>query len=61
MSNPRRIFDEQGGDNPSLLLHDPGWALHRRFYAQVGEHLAPGGSLLIQENSEGSGPRTSSR
>ena len=55
VSNPPH-FDEQGGGNPSLVLHDPGWELHRRFYAQVGAHLAPGGSLLIQENSEGSGP-----
>jgi SAM-dependent methyltransferase len=41
---------------PSLVTDDPGWRLHRNFYQRVGEFLAPGGSVLIQENTEGNTP-----
>ena len=54
VSNPPH-FDEQGGPAPQPAAARSRLGLHRGFYAQVGEHLAPGGSLLIQENSEGSG------
>jgi 16S rRNA G966 N2-methylase RsmD len=53
VANPPH-FATQYFHNPSLLTDDPGWRLHRDFYRSVGDHLAPGGSLLIQENSEGS-------
>jgi 16S rRNA G966 N2-methylase RsmD len=43
-------------DAPALISDDPGWRLHRDFYRRVGDLLAPGGSLLMQENSEGSTP-----
>lgn len=39
-----------------LLTDDPGWRLHRDFYATVGRFLTPGGSVLFQENSEGADP-----
>jgi predicted RNA methylase len=32
-----------------LRPNDPGWTIHRRFYAQIAAHLAPGGLLLISE------------
>jgi hypothetical protein len=41
---------------PSLLSDDPGWQLHRVFYREIGRFLAPGASVLMQENSEGSRP-----
>jgi 16S rRNA G966 N2-methylase RsmD len=55
VSNPPH-FKEQARGDASLITDDPGWKLHRDFYARVGGFLAPGGSLLIQENSRGSDP-----
>lgn len=36
---------------PEILYVDQDWAAHRRFYATVRDRLAPGGSVLLQENS----------
>jgi methylase of polypeptide subunit release factors len=55
VANPPH-FQAQVRTEPSLLTDDPGWGLHREFYRRVGDFLAPGASLLIQENSEGSTP-----
>src|SRR5262249_38954294 len=30
---------------------DPGWQVHRRFYANVEQHLKPGGIVVVQENN----------
>jgi 16S rRNA G966 N2-methylase RsmD len=49
-------FPDQVGKNSSLVLTDPGWDLHRRFFRDVGKFLAPGGSALLLESSEGSTP-----
>jgi methylase of polypeptide subunit release factors len=38
-------------DRPGILYMDPDWSIHRRFYAQVGSHLSPGGSVVVQENA----------
>lgn len=38
-------------DRPPILYMDPGWAIHRRFYSDVGGFLRPGGSVVLQENS----------
>lgn len=35
----------------TLVYQDVDWKLHRDFYGNVGRFLAPGGELLIQENS----------
>jgi methylase of polypeptide subunit release factors len=51
VSNPPHFG---GSTRRSLILDDPGWALHARFYRRVADFLAPGGSVLLQENSEGS-------
>lgn len=40
-------------DNGSLIACDPGWAFHRAFYGGIAAYLAPGASLLFQENSGG--------
>lgn len=55
VSNPPH-FHRQVGEAPSIITDDPGWRVHRDFYGRVGDFLAPGGSVLIQENSEGSLP-----
>jgi hypothetical protein len=39
-----------------LILDDPQWQLHRDFYARVGDFLAPGGSVLLAENTGGGPP-----
>jgi len=51
VGNPPHFPDEHAG---SLILHDPGWQIHREFFSQVGDHLKPGGVIVLQENSEGS-------
>jgi len=36
--------------------YDPGWRIHRAFYARVRTHLVPGGSVLFQEHGQASRP-----
>ncbi|WP_344967431.1 methyltransferase [Streptosporangium fragile] len=55
VANPPH-FREPVGDVPSIITDDPGWRVHRDFYGGVGGFLTPGGSVLVQENSEGSAP-----
>ncbi len=33
---------------------DSGWNLHRLFFRSIGQHLKPGGVILLQENNRGS-------
>lgn len=49
-------FPDQVGKNSSLVLTDPEWDLHRRFFRDVGAFLNPGGSALLLESTEGSSP-----
>lgn len=37
--------------SPDIIYLDKDWALHRRFYENVGKFLRQNGSLLIQENT----------
>ncbi|WP_170198331.1 methyltransferase [Streptomyces chryseus] len=39
-----------------LIWQDSDWAIHRRFYREVGAHLLPGGSVVLQENRRFSSP-----
>ena len=55
VANPPH-FQTQFGQHPNLITDDPDWRLHRDFYSGVADFLAPGGSVLFQENSEGSSP-----
>ncbi|MDQ3761155.1 MAG: methyltransferase [Actinomycetota bacterium] len=50
-------YSSQLSSTPSLITDDNDWRFHRRFYQEVGAFLAPGGSILIQESSEGSVPK----
>ena len=53
VSNPPH-YPESGTTPNDLLSDDPGWKIHRDFYANVGDFLAPGASVLFQESTEGS-------
>jgi 16S rRNA G966 N2-methylase RsmD len=55
VSNPPH-FATPLGLGVGLLTDDVDWRMHRAFYADVGRFLAPGGSVLFQENSEGALP-----
>lgn len=52
VSNPPH-FAEADRD---IRIFDPGWELHRSFYASVASHMNPGGLVLMAENSAGSDP-----
>ncbi|MGW0890109.1 methyltransferase [Saccharopolyspora sp. NPDC002578] len=43
---------------PELVYADHDWEVHRRFYRRVGELLAPGGSVVLQECSAASSAET---
>jgi SAM-dependent methyltransferase len=53
VGNPPHFDIAQSGE---LRFADPGWRLHREFFAAVGRFLKPGGVILIQENNQGSAP-----
>jgi len=53
VSNPPH-FDRQQSGEWGLLINDPDWSIHKRFYAQVRCYLNPNGQCFIQENYEGS-------
>ena len=53
VGNPPHSKTDQVFDwGPTLIYQDIGWALHRAFYRDVGKFLAPGGTVLIQENGD---------
>lgn len=54
--NPPMCREPLGLPIPSLISDDPGWSLHRAFYGSVAKFLAPGGSVLVLENSTVSNP-----
>jgi len=46
-----------GCEDPANLINcDPGWSVHRRFYASVKEYMRPGGHVLMVEGRAGSSP-----
>jgi predicted RNA methylase len=52
VANPPH-FSERNAD---IRIFDPGWELHRRFYASVASHMNPGGLVVMAENQAGSDP-----
>jgi SAM-dependent methyltransferase len=40
----------------ALLCHDPGYELHRRFYAEVKRFMRPGGRIVLMEGSSDCDP-----
>jgi hypothetical protein len=55
VSNPPHFADQFAGN---LLAHDPGWRLHREFFAAVEPFLKPGGVIVLQEQNAGSTAET---
>jgi len=51
VSNPPHFVDQYEGD---LRAHDPDWRIHREFFATIGDFLAKGGVVVLQENNRGS-------
>jgi methylase of polypeptide subunit release factors len=51
ISNPPHFVDQYEGD---LRAHDPNWQIHRDFFAAIGDFLAAGGVVVLQENNRGS-------
>lgn len=52
VSNPPH-FLPQTTDHTDIKAFDPGWQIHRRFYAGVKAHMNPGGLVVMQENARG--------
>lgn len=42
----------------NIRLNDPHWQIHLDFYDNVARYLKPGGSILMQENHQGSDEKT---
>ena len=51
VSNPPHFIDQYEGD---IRAHDPGWRIHREFFATIGDFLTAGGVIVLQENNRGS-------
>lgn len=58
VSNPPHFGGSFTGRNQDILLIDPKWIIHRKFYQKVKQHLQHSGSVLFVENSQGSSSDT---
>lgn len=47
-------FDDARKAPGDIITNDPGWKIHEAFFLNVGARLNPRGSVLLQENYEGS-------
>ena len=56
VSNPPHFDDPYFEDE--LRAHDPGWRIHREFFATIASLLKPGGVIVLQENNSGSTAET---
>lgn len=57
VGNPPHFDGSEEDHRDAIRLIDPGFRIHRRFYAEVSGHLVPGGSILLQESRRASDPR----
>lgn len=55
VGNPPFYADKHAHE---IRAHDANWHIHRRFYANVGKFLKPGGVILLQEANDGSTAET---
>lgn len=55
VGNPPHFVDSNVGN---IRAHDPEWRVHEGFFASVDRHLAPNGTILLQENNLGSSAAT---
>jgi methylase of polypeptide subunit release factors len=51
VSNPPHFVDQYVG---CIRSHDPGWKIHRDFFASIHSYLADDGVVVLQENNRGS-------
>lgn len=58
VSNPPHFGGSFTGRDQDILLIDPKWIIHRKFYQKVRNHLQHSGSVLFIENSHGSSADT---
>lgn len=56
VSNPPHFFGSKNDYKKSLILIDPNWEIHKKFYRNISQHLNKNGSVLFVENIEGSKP-----
>ena len=54
VANPPHFLQCPGDDNYQRIAVDQDWAAHREFFENIGQHLLPGGVILLQENQAGS-------
>ena len=54
VANPPHFLECPGDDNYQRIAVDADWAAHQEFFANIGQHLLPGGVILLQENQAGS-------
>jgi tetratricopeptide (TPR) repeat protein/predicted RNA methylase len=59
ISNPPQYANFYGAREIDRLGMDKDWAIHRRFYEKVANHLAPDGALVILEWSDPRAPGAS--
>ena len=59
VGNPPHYGSEAASEESfPLLLFDPGWSIHKKFYQNVGRFMQPGGHVILIENSAASDPET---
>jgi methylase of polypeptide subunit release factors len=51
VSNPPHFIDQYIGD---IRAHDPGWRIHKDFFATISSYLADDAVIVLQENNRGS-------
>lgn len=54
VANPPHFLSCPGDDNYQRIAVDNDWVAHREFFENIGQHLLPGGIILLQENQAGS-------
>lgn len=58
VGNPPHFDASEESYDEARRLIDPGFRIHRAFYRDVGAHLVPGGSVVLQENRHASDGET---
>lgn len=54
VANPPHFLECPGDENYQRIAVDQNWAAHQEFFANIKQHLLPGGIILLQENQAGS-------
>ena len=54
VANPPHFLSCPGDANYQRIAVDQNWAAHQEFFENIGQHLLPGGIILLQENQAGS-------